>query len=270
VFVQLKTAYRDEIERRYRGGLKNVNKEHFTAIYSRARERGMTKKNILAGWAKTGLFPFNPSRVLRDIVKPDAPLTIQVSYDVGSTQNGVTQTPVTPVSSEAVTQLLSLIKQDPQNDEPNELRRHRLIQKLTNAAKRSIAQQALDQNYIGLLKAANNEATTRRNTKSDILKKPGKNGEGRVMRQEDLEAIRADRAERAKQDAAKKAAGKAKRGRPKATTQADGGESGKNRGRKRKSVVAGVSGLSNKAARASDALIHPMLETWRAPVAQMW
>jgi hypothetical protein len=122
----------------------------------------MTKKNILAGWAKTGLFPYNPSRVLRDIVKPDAPLTIQVSHDVGSTQNGVTQTPVTPVSSEAVTQLLSLIKQDSHGDEPNELRRHRLIQKLANAAERSIAQQALDQNYIGLLRAANNEAKTRR------------------------------------------------------------------------------------------------------------
>jgi hypothetical protein len=280
VFGPLKTAYRDEVERRYRGGLTNVNKEHFTAIYSRVRERGMTKKNILAGWAKTGLFPFNPSRVLRDIVKPDAPLTVQVSHDVGSTQNGVIQTPVTPVSSEAVTQLLSLIKQDSHSNEPNKIRRHGLIQKLANAAERSIAQQALDQNYIGLLKAANNEAKTRRNTKSNILKKPGKNGEGRVMRQEDLEAIRADRAERTKQDAAKKAVGKAKRGRPKATTQADGGESGKKRGRKRKSVAAGeavpdeqevgVSGPLNKAARASDALIDPMLETWRAPVAQMW
>ncbi|CAN9293415.1 unnamed protein product [Alternaria alternata] len=133
-----------------------------------------------------------------------------------------------------------------------------------------VSASALDQNYIGLLKAANNEAKTRRNTKSDILKKPRKNGEGRVMRQEDLKAIRADRAECAKQDAAKKAAGKAKRGRPKATTQADGGESGKKRGRKRKSVAAGVLGPSDKAARASDALIDPMLETWRAPVAQMW
>jgi hypothetical protein len=27
----------------------------------------MTKRNILAGWAKAGLFPFNPARVLRDL-----------------------------------------------------------------------------------------------------------------------------------------------------------------------------------------------------------
>jgi hypothetical protein len=155
-----------------------------------------------------------------------------------------------------------------------------LIQKLAKAAERSIAQQALDQNYIGLLKAANNEAKTRRYTRSDILKKPGKNGEGRVMRREDLEALRADCAERAKQDAAKKAAGKAKRGRPKATTQADGGEEGRKRDRKRKSVAAeedvpneqGVdaSGPSATAAQASEALIDLILETWRAPAAQMW
>ena len=49
-----------------------VNKEHFTTLYSPARERAITKKNILAGWAKTGLFPFNPDRVLRDITKPVA------------------------------------------------------------------------------------------------------------------------------------------------------------------------------------------------------
>ncbi|EMD86690.1 hypothetical protein COCHEDRAFT_1207130 [Bipolaris maydis C5] len=90
------------------------------------------------------------------------------------------------------------------------MRRHKLVQKLANAAERFIARQALHQNYIGLLKAANNESKSRRNTRSDILKKLGKNGEGQVMRQEELEAIRADRAERAeraKQDAAKKAVG---------------------------------------------------------------
>jgi hypothetical protein len=89
VFGLLKTAYRDEVEHRYCGGLTNVNKEYFTDIYSYARERGMTKNSILAGWAKTGLFPFNPLRVLRDIVKPDALLTIQVPFEVESTQDGV-------------------------------------------------------------------------------------------------------------------------------------------------------------------------------------
>ena len=58
------------------------------------------------------------------------------------------------------------------------------------------------------------------------------------MKQEDLEAIRADPAERTKQDAAKKAVGKAKRGRPKATTQADVGQAELKWGRKRKNPAA--------------------------------
>jgi hypothetical protein len=62
--------------------------------------------------------------------------------------------------------------------------------------------------------------------------------------------------------------------------QADEGESGKKRGRKRKSIAseAGVldkqqvnaAGPSTKAARTSEALIDPILETWSAPVAQTW
>jgi hypothetical protein len=32
----------------------------------------MCKKSILAGWAKAGLFPFDPDRVLRSLVKPVA------------------------------------------------------------------------------------------------------------------------------------------------------------------------------------------------------
>ena len=67
VFGPLKSAYREQVERLYRGGLTNVNKEHFTTIYSPARAKAMTKRNILAGWAKAGLFPFNPARVLRDL-----------------------------------------------------------------------------------------------------------------------------------------------------------------------------------------------------------
>jgi DDE superfamily endonuclease len=70
VFGPLKTAYRDQVDRLYRSGVTVVNKEHFTSLYCPARERAITKKNILAGWAKTGLFPFNPDRVLRDITKP--------------------------------------------------------------------------------------------------------------------------------------------------------------------------------------------------------
>src|SRR5271170_587058 len=60
VFAPLKAAYRDQVDRLYRGGANTVGKEHFTSLYSHARERAFTKKNITAGWAASGLFPFNP------------------------------------------------------------------------------------------------------------------------------------------------------------------------------------------------------------------
>jgi hypothetical protein len=65
-FALLKTAYRDQVERLERGGVGKIGKEHFTALYSPARLTAFSKKNILAGWAKGGLFPFNPDRVFRD------------------------------------------------------------------------------------------------------------------------------------------------------------------------------------------------------------
>jgi hypothetical protein len=193
VFGPSKTAYRDQVERLYRGGVAIVNKEHFTTLYSPARERAMTKKNILAGWAKTGLFPFNPERVLRDVTKPVTTLTLPIrkACEDGApcTRDEVVQTPVTPVSSEALTSLLNLITQDP-HDEKSKQRHQRLVQKLANAAQTSFAQHALDQDHIQFLSKMNNEAKARRKTTSDIL------GRARVMRYEDMEVARAKRAEK--------------------------------------------------------------------------
>jgi hypothetical protein len=70
VFAPLKAAYRDEAEQLERGGVNTIGKGHFTYLYSPARKRAFTKKNILARWAKSGLFPFNPDKVLRDVPKP--------------------------------------------------------------------------------------------------------------------------------------------------------------------------------------------------------
>src|SRR4051812_2423334 len=72
VFAPLKAAYRDQVERLYRGGANTVGKEHFTSLYSPARETAFTKRNITAAWAASGLFPSNPDRVLRGTRKPPA------------------------------------------------------------------------------------------------------------------------------------------------------------------------------------------------------
>lgn len=67
VFSSLKTAYREHAESLERCGTNTIGKQHFTYLYSRARSQAFNSRNILSGWSKTGLRPFNPERVLRDI-----------------------------------------------------------------------------------------------------------------------------------------------------------------------------------------------------------
>ncbi|KAF2010769.1 hypothetical protein BU24DRAFT_413493 [Aaosphaeria arxii CBS 175.79] len=100
-FGSLKTAYRTEVERHYRRGPTNANKEHFTEIY---------------------LFLFNPSRVTRGIGKPDASQATSTPFEAG-TQHGAIQTPVTPVApvtpvpSEDVMNLFRLMQENCHSDD---------------------------------------------------------------------------------------------------------------------------------------------------------
>ncbi|KFZ25298.1 hypothetical protein V502_00222 [Pseudogymnoascus sp. VKM F-4520 (FW-2644)] len=189
VFAPLKAAYRDEAERLYRV-TNTVGKEHFTSLYSPAREKAFTKRNITAAWAASGLFPFNPDRVLRTIQKPLAQLTIPQAGDMKvGLQDEVLKTPVTPVSAEALTSLHNLIKQDAYTlNETSTQRQQRRVQKLANAAQISFAENALlrDQNQI--LTIISNEVKVRRSTRSIVL------GKAKVMSYEDIEEARAKRA----------------------------------------------------------------------------
>jgi hypothetical protein len=73
-------------------------------------------KNIKAGFTASSLFPLNVDRVLSDILKPPAELTILKADKVrvaSCGQDTILQTPVTPVSVEALMLLQDLIfKQD--------------------------------------------------------------------------------------------------------------------------------------------------------------
>lgn len=75
-------AYRDQAGRLDRAGTNKIGKEHFNSLYGPAREIAITKKNILARWAKSGLYPFNPNKVLKDVVKPPTALTIPKHSEV--------------------------------------------------------------------------------------------------------------------------------------------------------------------------------------------
>jgi len=265
-----------------------IGKQHFTSLFSPARKRAFTPKNIKAGFAASGLFPFNPDRVLRDMPKPPTDLTILKAdkIKIGSyPQDVVLQTPVTPVSAEAFMSLQNLIiKQDAHalNDTSKQsLQRH--VQKLVKAAQTSLAKDTLQQDQIRFLTTVNNEAKVRRSTKSLVL------GKAKVMNYEDLKETRAKRAEK---EAAKEAKGKGKRGRKckSATPEADEATLDKaKRSRKRKSVVleaeapepnAKVARMSKAPGPARASVVQmsgtPVAEDevvpepWRAPVARMY
>ncbi|KAF2855343.1 hypothetical protein T440DRAFT_504761 [Plenodomus tracheiphilus IPT5] len=180
----------------------------------------------------------------------------------------VHMTPVTPVSSEALASLLTLVKQDP-HDEISTTRHQKLVQKLANAAEVSFAQQALDQDQIQLLSKMNNEARTHWKTKSEILGK----GKARVMSYEDIEAARAKRAE---QEANRHAQGKRKRGRPKRiaveAVAEEEAEATADKGARKNPKRAAQEADEPLALQAS--VIHVIEESapepYRAPVARMW
>jgi hypothetical protein len=265
VFAPVKAAYRDEVERLERGGVGTIGKQHFTYLYGPARERALTKRNILAGWKASGLYPFNPDKVLTDIpkavIKPTIPILNTCEIDL-CPQGEVLQTPVTP---EALTSLHYLIKQDANaEDEMSKQRLQRHIQKFANAAQTCFAERALQRDQIQFLRKVNNEAKVRRSTKSLVI------GKAKVMSYEDLEEARVKRA--AKDSA--KAKGKGKRGRkPKSpgpeTEEATAGKGKCNRKRKSPAPDADAPEPRAKVARMSEAPEPARASGQVAPVARM-
>ena len=208
-------------------------------MYSPAREKALTKRNITAGWAASGFFPFNPERVLRDTPKPLFELTVLNEVVGFYSQDEVLQTPVTPVTpvtAEALTSLHNLIKQDTHSlDTTSKQRLQRHIQKLASAARISFTEYALLQDQNRFLFKVNNEAKVRRSTRSVIL------GKAKVMSYEDLSEARAKRTTKEKATASK----------------------GK-RGRKCKSFAPETGSLKPRVKVAR------ITESWRAPVARMY
>lgn len=154
------------------------------------------------------MFPFNPDRVLADTPKPPTELTIPKADEVREgcyPQYEALPTPATPVSAEALTSLLNIIKQV-SDDETCRQHKERLQRKVTNAAQTFLAKNALLEDRNQFLTNINDEGKVRRSTKSGIL------GKARVMSYEDLEKARAERALKEAAKETKKAAKEAKQG----------------------------------------------------------
>jgi hypothetical protein len=280
----LKAAYRDQADRLFRGA-NTVGKQHFISLYSPAREKAFTKRNITSAWAACGLFPFNLDRVLRVTPKPPAQLTVPTADEIqvgACHQDDVPPTPVTPVSVEDLASLHNLIKQDAHTlNQASIPRLERHVQKLAHAAQISFAERALLHDQNQMLTRMNNEAKVRRSTRSIVL------GKAKVMSFEDIEVARAARA------AKEVIKGKGKRGRKRknAAIEADEPEAAETeteaeaeaepepevaraatevikargkRGRKRKSAAQQPDEPEPEMALMIDAPVQ-----WRAPVARM-
>jgi REP element-mobilizing transposase RayT len=213
-------TYREQVERLERGGINTIGKEHFTSLFSPARAKAFTAKNIKAGFAASGLFPFNPDRVLDSMPRPAiGHFTVSTADKViveTSSQEQIPPTPVTPVSAEGLMSLQNLIiEQDAHAlDEKSKQSLQRHLRKFSKAAQLSFAKGALQQNHIRLLLKVNDEAKVRRSTKLLVL------GTAKVMGYEELRDARAKRAE---MEAAEETKAKGKRGRKrtKASSEAD-------------------------------------------------
>ncbi|KAH8751833.1 hypothetical protein BGZ57DRAFT_774677, partial [Hyaloscypha finlandica] len=175
-------------------------------------------RNITSAWAACGLFLLNPDRVLRKTPKPPPQLTVPRAHEVEVglyPQDEVLQTPVTPVTADALMSLHNMIKQDTSTlTETSMPRLQRHVQKLANAGQRSIAYCALLDERNSVLTSLNNEAKVRRSTKSVVLGR----GQGKVMSFEDIKEARAKRAAK---DAMK---GKGKGGRKRKMTALEANE----------------------------------------------
>jgi hypothetical protein len=198
-------------------------------------------------------------------------------------QDDVLQTPVTPVSAEALTSLHNIIKQEAQtHNGPSVQRLQRHVQKLANAAQVSFADRALLRDQNQFLHRINNEAKVRRSTRSVVL------GKAKVMSFEDIEEARAKRA------AKEVIKGKGQRGRKRKSAALEAGEPESDLELEldpqpepepepevaltAKEVITGKGKRGQKRKMATPEVGEPVLEVaqrievpepWRAPVAKM-
>ncbi len=71
-FGALSTRYSQQLDQwlRKHGGIIPLNQNHFYSLFWPALHEAFSEHNILSGWRKTGLYPFNPQVVLQQIENP--------------------------------------------------------------------------------------------------------------------------------------------------------------------------------------------------------
>jgi hypothetical protein len=151
IFGSLKIAYHEEVKRLYRGGSNIIGKQHFTLLYNRARRKAINSRNIISGWSKTGLRPFNPERVLREVQRPEE--VKNCSPPVVNSNDDDTlhlETPETPKTFENLVLLCKNVEKSLTCQEGVDTYTKLSIQKIVDATENTFAERAilLDENML--------------------------------------------------------------------------------------------------------------------------
>jgi len=178
VFGPLKKAYRELVERLYRGGANAIGKRHFTSLYSKARQIAFTPRNIRAGWSKAGLFPFNPIRVLGDMQQPTADSSaIHETHVTDCSPHIANDTLRTPTTITGFNEIRSKLQsQLDMHDEQSKL----CLAKIARAAEKVFVDRALLFDENKLLFEQNNEKAMRDSTRGTVV------GKAKVMSYDDI------------------------------------------------------------------------------------
>jgi hypothetical protein len=187
VFGPLKTAYREQVEQQFRRGAGTVGKEHFTRMYSNARDKALSARNIHAGWSKAGLFPLYPERVLRSMTQPvtrASHIAPPVHEADSSCQNAPLRTPTSARSLETFRKQMEACTESSRG--PYEVH----LEKAIKALGKAFADGALLREEIEGLLEQNDEKRSRKSLKRTVV------GRGKIMSSEDIVAVREQRAER--------------------------------------------------------------------------
>jgi hypothetical protein len=189
VFGPLKTAYRDQVERLFRRGADTIGKQHFTLLYSHARDAAMTPRNIRSGWSKAGLFPLNPDRVLRSLAKPQG--------EAGQSPSQAHAPSQAPTSASWLDVMRQKLEEILGTIDEHESRLH--IQKIVNAAEQSLTGCTLLQEENQALIIQNREKKIRKSTKATKV------GTAKIMSYEDIVQAKAKRDEKLDKTTSQKA-----------------------------------------------------------------
>ena len=115
-----------------------IGKHHFTLLYDDARKKALNSRNIISGWSKTELRPFNPERVLKDIQKSGLNLD-PIATEIEKPCDFLQPQLETPKSAESLMSLCKRIEESIAQDRELDGPCKSYIQRLANAAENAFA-----------------------------------------------------------------------------------------------------------------------------------